>query len=308
AVSKTILKDLLCQNAERLKELQAINTTSQIVQHAKNLEEALSEICAILPDSFQYPDCTVVRIKYNKNVFVSENFEETQWGITQSFQSVSNKRGCIEVFYTKKFPDIDEGPFLKEERSLLINLATIISGRAVKDVFSSLQRMNVERLKELDAINRTSRIIEEANSVQEVLQRICTILPESWQYPKYTACKITFEGETFVTPNFKNTPWMQYESIYTIDDKKGNIEIAYLKKFPDEYVGPFLLEEQNLLHTISKLISWYLNSFKGIEILSKKNVPVSTQDKTEEFRKSLIQTKRPLQLYFNQQSLETYVY
>src|SRR5690606_37111886 len=66
--------------------------------------------------------------------------------------------------------------------------------------------------------------------------------------------------------------------------------------------------EQNVLHTTAKLINGFLNSCKGIEVLSQKNIPDSVQDKNEEFRKSLSQTKRPIQLYFNQQSLEKYVY
>ncbi len=310
ALSKSILKKLLHDNTERLKELRAINTTSDIVQQAKSLEDVLPQICRILSESFQYPESTVVRIKYEKKEYTTEHFEVTQWGITQSFHSVFNKRGCIEVFYTQKFPDADEGPFLKEERSLLINMATIISGRAVKDVYFNLYRMNSERLKELDAINRTAKIIEEANSEQEALQRISTVLPLSWQYPKHTACRIRFLGEVYETSNFEETRWIQTETFTTIDGKKGTIEIAYLKEFPIEFnKTPFLREEFNLLHNIAKLIHGYLNSYKGFDILAQKNFGTAgKKNKPQEFRKSLTRTNKPLQLYFNQQSLEKYVY
>ncbi len=308
ATSKIILKEVLYQNTERLKEIKIINAASHIIQKAKELQDVLSEICAILPDAFQYSDHAVVRIKYNKQVFLSNHFEESEWRIKQSFYSVSKTRGSIEVFYTKDFPKIDNSPFLKEEHVLLQNLAAIISGRVAKNAFLSLQKTNEERLKEMHIITMVSKIIEEENNVQEVMHRICLLLPNACQYSKYAACKITFEGETYKTPHFKTTPWMLSEPIYTIDNKKGTIEIVYLKKFPSEDVGPFLQEEQNVLHTTAKLINGFLNSCKGIEVLSQKNIPDSVQDKNEEFRKSLSQTKRPIQLYFNQQSLEKYVY
>ncbi|MFO7869366.1 MAG: PEP/pyruvate-binding domain-containing protein [Bacteroidales bacterium] len=310
AVSKTILQKLLHDNTERLKELRAINITSDIIQKAHKLEDVLPEICDIISESFQYPQSTQVRITYDKKEYTTDNFEVTQWGIAQSFHTVLKKQGRIEVFYTQKYPDADEGPFLKEERRLLINMSTIISGRAVKDVYVNLYRMNSERLKELHAINRTGTIIEEANSEQEALQRICTVLPLSWQYPKYTACRISFLGQTYVTSNFEETQWMQTETFTTIDGKKGSIEIVYLKEFPLEYKHtPFLREEYNLLRNIAKLIDGYLNSYKGYDILAQKNVTLEIeQNKPQEFRKSLTQTNKPLQLYFNQQSLEKYVY
>lgn len=310
ALSVYRLKDISHEHGERNKELRAINSTSEIIIKARSLEDVFMQICDMIPDSFQYPEHTVVRIRYNKQVYTSKSFEETQWGITQYFQTISSKRGSIEVFYTQKFPDIDEGPFLKEERNLLINLAGLIAGRAVKDGFLQLQRANTERLKELDAINRTTQILEESNNIKEALQRICNILPISWQYPKHTACRIIFEGYVFQTANFSDSAWSQKDLISTIDNKKGSIEIVYLKEFPEEYEGPFLLEEKNLLRNITKLITGYLNSYKGFEALHKRNVPDSLLDmKSDEFRKSLIQqTKKPLQLYFNQQSLEKYVY
>ena len=306
--SRSALKELLHFNSERLKELKGINSTSEILQHSRTLGEALPKICAILPSTFQYPENTVARIKYNRDTFASDGFIETPWKIAQYFQSVSNKRGVIEVYYTKAFPILDEGPFLKEERNMLINLAAIISGKAVKDLFGELHKMNVERLKELEAINQTSKIIEEGNSIEETLQRICQILPYSWQYPKFTACRIRFEGQVFTTTNFVETEWMQSEQITTIDNKKGVIEIYYLKKLPNEYYGPFLREEQNLLINICKLVNGYLNRYKGLEIINKKGVVMETHHSSDAFRKSLVNNKKPLQLYFNQQSLEKYIY
>ncbi len=307
-VSRKSLKQLLIRNTERLKELKGINTTSEILKKGLPLEKSLEKICAILPEAWQYVEYTVARIRYKNWVFKSPNFQETPWKMVQEFETSKKEKGTIEIYYLREFPQEDEGPFLKEERNLLVNLANLISGMATRDIFNKLQHENTERLKELKAINHTSQIIEEGKSIDETLQAICNTLPPSWQYPKFTVARIVFEGKSYVSRNFRETVWKQSENFVTIDNKKGVIDIFYLKSFSNEFEGPFLAEERNLLVNIGKLISGYLNNYKGREIFHK-NVFISNQShRADEFRNSLIKNKKPLQLYFNQQSIDKYVY
>jgi hypothetical protein len=308
SVSKNALESLLKYNTERLKELKGLNSTSEVLKRTKCLDDALPDICNILSASFQYSEHTVTRIKYNKQTYQSHGFVETKWKIKQPFRCASDHKGTIEVFYTKEFPEVGEGPFLFEERDLLVNMANLLAGMATKDVFNKLQRVNTERLKELSAINQTSHLIEQGLSVHETLRQICTLLPKSWQYPKYAVCRIQYEGRTYTSERFEETDWMQTENFVTIDNKKGIIDIAYLRKFPTEHEGPFLKEERNLLINIGKLITGYLNSHKGLHIINKRGVVINDSHKSDEFRKSLIRNKKPLQLYFNQQSIDKYIY
>ena len=308
-LSVTGLRELRHHYQERQKELAGILRVNKILNKGWPMTRALEEICQHLPAAWQYPKYTAVRISFEGRVFLSEGFRETEWSQSQVFRTPDRKKGQIDVFYLKGFPAADEGPFLKEERNLLINVANLIAGHAARDRFGRIKRINVERVKELNAINQTSRIIDEGNNVHETLQRICNILPLSWQYPKFTACRIEFEGRVYSTPNFRETEWMQKENIQTVDKNKGTIEIAYLKEFPVEYDGPFLMEERNLLINIAKLVSGYLNSCKGLEIITRKGVaPGEDHHKYDEFKESLIKNRKPLQLYFNQQSIEKYVY
>ena len=53
---------------------------------------------------------------------------ETQWVQKQTFETIDNQSGSIEIFYLKAFPEAFEGPFLEEERHLIINLANLITG------------------------------------------------------------------------------------------------------------------------------------------------------------------------------------
>ncbi|MBA7516210.1 hypothetical protein ES705_08256 [subsurface metagenome] len=307
-VSKKTLQNLLLQNTERLKELKGINQTSLILKQSKSIEESLEIICSILPEAWQYPGYTAVRIYYEDKVFSSSNFKETNWVQKQAFETVGNKKGSIEIYYLKKFPKADEGPFLTEERNLLINLSNLIAGSATREVLNKLLNENKERVKELKAINQTSQIIEEGKSIDETLLEICKILPKSWQYPNHTVVRIIFEGMIYSSKESVDTIWVQKENFITIDNKKGSIEVFYLKEFPKEYEGPFLKEERNLLINISKLISGYLNDYKGREIF-RKNIP-GERDKSKpvEYRESLVKNKQPLQLFFNKQIIDKYIY
>ncbi|MBN2519001.1 MAG: hypothetical protein JXB17_00730 [Bacteroidales bacterium] len=308
SATKNALQVLFAQNTERLKELRGINQTTEILKQNMPIEESLQLICSILPDAWQYPEYTAVKIKYKNKVFKSREFIETTWVQKQTFETSGNVKGEIEIYYLKEFSLEDEGPFLKEERNLLVNIANLIAGSATRDIFNKLLNENKERLKELKGINQTSQIIAKGITVDNTLQEICTILPKSWQYPKYTVVRLSFEGKHYISKNFKETIWFQKENFVTIDNKKGSIEVFYLKEFPKEYEGPFLKEERQLLINIGKLLSGYLNSNKGREIVMQKMAKEDQVRKSFEYRESLIKNKQPLQLLLNQQKIDKYIY
>lgn len=121
-------KRLLYEKTERLKELEAINRTTDILKQEKTVDELLQKVCDILPPAWQYPESTVVRICYSGNEYMSSGFKETEWSQKKGFYTLDDKEGSIEVFYLKEFPVCDEGPFLKEERNLINNIASLING------------------------------------------------------------------------------------------------------------------------------------------------------------------------------------
>lgn len=306
--SKFELETVLYHYGERKKELNGIFQTSEILKKKQPFENALHEICNILPASWQFAENTCCRITLENKIFESAGFSETRWKMEQPFELPDNKHGNIEIFYLKNFPLEFSGPFLKEEIELLKNIAALLTGAAIKKQFKKLHHENRERLKELWSINQTSRIIEEGRPIVETLQEICNILPHSWQYPDYTASRIKYEGIVYTSHGFEESEWRQEESFLTIDNKKGSIEIFYLREFPNEDNGPFLNEEQNLLVNIAKLISGYLNNFKGRGIIHQKGIPTTEIQPSEAFLTTMTKNKKPLQLYFNRQAIDKYIY
>lgn len=122
------IEELIAENRERTKELATINRTTGIISEGKSIDETLSKICRILPAGWQYPQYTVARIRYGGKEFRTRDFEITEWSQKERFVTIDNKVGSFEVYYTKQFVTLDEGPFLKEERDLIKNLAEMTCG------------------------------------------------------------------------------------------------------------------------------------------------------------------------------------
>jgi hypothetical protein len=118
---------IIAERKERLKELACINHTTQILKEGKSLSETFQKIVKILPSAWQYPELTVARINYAGDEYLSKNFRKTEWCQQQMFHTLDGKEGAIQIYYLQKFKELDEGPFLKEERDLINNLASILS-------------------------------------------------------------------------------------------------------------------------------------------------------------------------------------
>ncbi|MCX6281839.1 MAG: pyruvate, phosphate dikinase [Bacteroidetes bacterium] len=263
------LDKLVYDNRERLKELAALNATTSILKKGKSIQETLFDVCNIIPPAWQYPEHTVARIKFDEMEVTTTEFTETRWSQKQEFECIDGLSGTIEIFYTREFPHAYEGPFLKEERDLIMNLASLIEGFLNGVKGREGRYITRERLKELSAINQTTNILRAGKPVEEALHQICMILPSAWQFPEYAVCCIKYGKIEIKSQNFRETKWGQRQLFETIDSQVGSIEIYYLKAFPLAFEGPFLEEERFLIINLANLITGYLNSIKGKAILRK---------------------------------------
>jgi hypothetical protein len=275
---KINVEKLIYDNRERLKELGALNETTSIIKLGKPIGETLGAICQILPAAWQYPEHTVARIRFDEMEFTSKGFAESEWVQEQKFETIDSLEGSVEIFYLKDFPRADEGPFLAEERSLIVNICSLIEGYLNGIKGKEGRYITRERLKELAAINQTTRILRSGTPIEEALHEICLMLPKAWQFPEFAVCRIRYGNIEHKSMNYATTQWCQRQVFETIDNQEGFIEICYLKAFPQSYEGPFLAEERHLLINVSNLISGYLNSVKGRAILRRSG----TKEKEEE--------------------------
>lgn len=283
---------------ERLKELAAINQTTNLIKAGKPVGETLRSIALLIPAAWQFPENTCARITFDTSLFTSNNFTESEWRIASDFETIDGKAGRIEVFYTREYPELFEGPFLREERDLIDNLAGILTGylNSVKGKEEKL--FSTERLKELSAINQTTLILREKRPVDETLEQMAGILPAAWQFPQYCSARIVFDDKQYTSHNFMESPWFMLHEFEIIDGKKGSIEIFYSRQLPNADEGPFLKEERQLIANLASLITGYLNSIKGHDVLKKSG------EFNRKSTKSFINSRQLLQKFINKNNYQ----
>jgi signal transduction histidine kinase/ligand-binding sensor domain-containing protein len=108
---------------ERVKELGCLYGISKLVEKEHNLEEILHGTVLLIPPAWWYPEVTCAQIRVAGQVYRSYNFKETQWRQSQKITVFGRAVGTIEIYYLEEKPEIDEGPFCKEERNLINAIA-----------------------------------------------------------------------------------------------------------------------------------------------------------------------------------------
>ncbi|MBW1862336.1 MAG: PAS domain S-box protein [Deltaproteobacteria bacterium] len=110
--------------SKRVKELNCLYSISKLGQRRRlSLEEILQRIVDLMPPAWQYPKITCARVILEGQEFRTRNFNETIWKQSGDIIVHGQPSGTLEVCYLKKRPANDEGPFLKEERSLINAIA-----------------------------------------------------------------------------------------------------------------------------------------------------------------------------------------
>ncbi len=114
--------------AERVKELSCFYAISDFAAKNATEEEILNKIVKTIPPAWQYPEIACARITLGDKEFKTGNFKELHWKQDAEITSDGQKIGSVEVHYLEERKTEDEGPFLKEERSLLNSIAKEIGG------------------------------------------------------------------------------------------------------------------------------------------------------------------------------------
>jgi hypothetical protein len=165
---------LLHDQRERLKELACINRTTSILKEGKPIEESLQQIVLLLPAAWQYPEYTAARIKFAGKEFDSIDFNETKWRMIQEFITIDNDMGSIEIFYTSEFNNEDEGPFLNEERDLIQNIASLLTGYInsykARDIMrvTPVPKKDDEDIKDLSSRQLLQKFLDRHNAERDV--------------------------------------------------------------------------------------------------------------------------------------------
>ena len=119
---------------ERVKELNCLYNLTKIVKdQSLSFDQTIQKIVELIPPSWQYPQITCARIIIGKKKYKTKNFKETKWSQKSNIISKEKKIGTIEVYYLVERQEIDEGPFLIDERRLIDAIADLM-GKYVGEV------------------------------------------------------------------------------------------------------------------------------------------------------------------------------
>lgn len=109
---------------ERIKELECLYTIASLSEEAGiSQNEFLQKAVDTIPNAWKYSEITCARILLKNKIFKTKNFKETHWKQSAGIYNHEIKKGSVDVFYLEEKPEVYEGPFLKEERSLLDTIA-----------------------------------------------------------------------------------------------------------------------------------------------------------------------------------------
>ncbi|GAI40628.1 unnamed protein product, partial [marine sediment metagenome] len=155
---------------ERVKELQGLYGIANIAQKAgTTLDELYQEVVNFLPQSWQYPEITYARIIIDDKRFETENYRDTEWKQSADIKIGETKAGSVEVGYLEERPEIDEGPFLKEERLLIDGVAERLGRITERKQAEEELTKHREHLEEL--VKERTGQLEQAVQVAEVANR-----------------------------------------------------------------------------------------------------------------------------------------
>ena len=137
---------------ERLKELNCLYKISELAKQTSfSLDDIFRKTVDLIPPAWHYPEITCAGIIIDGHRFTTDNFEETEWKQVTDIIASGGKIGSLEVYYLQPRPVIDEGPFLKEERSLIDalgkQLGSIIKYKQAEEKLE-VSNINLESLNE----------------------------------------------------------------------------------------------------------------------------------------------------------------
>ncbi|MEN6620247.1 MAG: GAF domain-containing protein [Smithella sp.] len=130
----------------------------------------------------------------------------------------------------------------------------------LESAWDILKRMEAEeklknRIKELNCLYSISEVARRNDIAHETILKECvSLLAQSYQFSDITVCRIIWDNHVYSTDNFRETAWLQSRPIMVHDKKVGCVEVCYLEERPEEYEGPFLVEECNLLNNIADIL------------------------------------------------------
>jgi hypothetical protein len=153
---------------ERMKEINCLYGISKILEQiGLSLEDTFQQVVNIIPPSWQYPEITCAQLLINDQSFRTDNYKNTFWKQQADITAYGEPIGILTVCYLEKRPDMDEGPFLAEERSLINAIAQLLGRTSKRKQAEAELRESRRKLKE-----QNQQLKEKNIALREVMNQL----------------------------------------------------------------------------------------------------------------------------------------
>ena len=178
---------------ERVKELSCLYEISKVAENENlSLEEMLQQIVNLIPPAWQFPEITIGQIFLDGKKYTSKENAEERSSQSSDIIIKGDKRGSVKSIYTKNKPDLDEGPFLKEERNLINAIAKQI-GLIVERREAEEDKLNLqEQIRHADRLATIGQLAAGvAHELNEPLGNILGFAQLTKKYPEIPSQAVT---------------------------------------------------------------------------------------------------------------------
>jgi PAS domain S-box-containing protein len=133
---------------ERVKELNCLYRISELRSRSEGtMLEFFQEAVNLIPQGWQYPEIACARIAFEDEEFVTPNWRRSDWSQSAHILVDGEIVGAVEVGYLEERPEIDEGPFLSEERDLVEALGQLLGHSVMRRRAEDSLRQSEERFR-----------------------------------------------------------------------------------------------------------------------------------------------------------------
>ena len=120
--------DMFDRLRERAKELVCLYQVHELTMDPERTpDEVCRSLVTAIPPGFMHPDSCWTKITIDTALYEPPHVTETPWVLRAPVSVMGKPVGAVEVFYSRHFSKVDEGPFLKEERRLIDAVAALLS-------------------------------------------------------------------------------------------------------------------------------------------------------------------------------------
>ncbi len=126
-----------------------------------------------------------------------------------------------------------------------------------------------EKLKELKCLHMIETISQNNSSIDDMMEKIASVLPTILQHPELAACNIRVREKNYSYPDGVEMFKSISEEIVIDGRVEGNIEVGYVQPIPSEGEEIFLEEEKEALRHIAARIASILEYMEAKEELER---------------------------------------